>query len=168
MVGVIYYEGATLIVAKIFKIAVPVLFVFIVVVAWLAPIGPLPGFFIGGAAANAPASWADTSETDEITFEVQGGIPRVVTIWVVQVDGELHVVGSRESGWVQKLGQGGPVRLRLDGNTYSLTASLLNEGWEPALEAYVNKYRPNYPDIVNSFPPLEEAAAASAVFRLRR
>ena len=101
-------------------------------------------------------------------MEVQGNIPRVVIVWVVQVDGELHVVGSKNSVWVNKLGQGGAVRLRMGANTYSLNASLVTDGWEPILEAYVNKYRPDYPDIVNGFPPVEEAAATTSVFRLIR
>lgn len=154
--------------SKKMKIAVTLLTLAFIVVAWLAPIGPMPGFIIGGSAAETPATWGDTSQIDEISLEVQGGIPRVVIVWVVQVDGDLHVVGSRESGWVNKLGQGGAVRMRMDGNTYSLNASLLTVGWEPVLQAYVDKYRPNYPDIVNSFPPPEEAAASSAVFRLSR
>jgi hypothetical protein len=155
-------------VMKILKIGVPTLIIAIVIVGWLAPIGPLPGIFIGGSGADTPAKWGDTSKTHEILLEVQGGIPRVVTVWVVQVDGDLHVVGSRESGWVIKLGQGGAVRLRMGADTYSLNASLLTDGWEPALEAYVSKYRADYPDIVNGFPPLEEAAASTAVFRLSR
>ena len=153
---------------KILKIAAPTLILAFIILAWLAPIGPMPGFFIGGSAADTPATWGDTSTTDEIRLEVQGNVPRVVIVWVVQVGGDLHVVGSKDSVWVKKLGQGGAVRLRMGANTYSLDASLVTEGWEPVLEAYVNKYRPNYPDIVNSFPPLDEAAATTAVFRLSR
>ena len=151
---------------KFLKIAGPALVLVILMVAWLAPIGPLPGFFIGGSAATPPASWGDTSKTDEIRLEVQGGIPRVVIVWVVQVGGDLHVVGSKDSGWVNKLGQGGSVRMRMGSNTYSLNASLVTNDWESILEAYVNKYQPNYPDIVEGFPPMEEAAATIAVFRL--
>ena len=66
----------------------------IIAVAWLAPIGPMPGFIIGGTAAETPASWGDTSKTDQIRLEVQGDIPRVVIVWVVQVNGDLHVVPS--------------------------------------------------------------------------
>jgi hypothetical protein len=155
-------------VIRILKIAAPPLLLAIVIIAWLAPIGPLPGIFIGGSGADTPANWGDTSKTHEILLEVQGGIPRVVTVWVVQVDGDLHVVGSRESGWVNKLGQGGAVRMRMGADTYPLKANLLTDGWEPVLEAYVGKYQADYPDVVNGFPPLEEAAASTAVFRLSR
>jgi hypothetical protein len=155
-------------VIRILKIAAPTLLLAIVIIAWLAPIGPLPGIFIGGSGADTPANWGDTSKTHEILLEVQGGIPRVVTVWVVQVGGNLHVVGSRESGWVNKLGQGGAVRMRMGADTYPLKANLLTDGWEPVLEAYVGKYQADYPDIVSGFPPLEEAAASTAVFRLSR
>ncbi len=37
---------------KILKIAAPTLAVVVVVIAWLAPIGQLPGFFMGGTATG--------------------------------------------------------------------------------------------------------------------
>jgi len=126
----------------------------------------MPGIFIGGNQADAPQSWEDTSKTHEIKLEVKGTIPRVVIVWVVQVDGVLHVVGAKDSVWVKRIGQLSNVRMRLGDNTYSLTANLVTSNWEPILEAYTNKYREDYPDIVNSFPTIEDAAATTAVFRL--
>jgi hypothetical protein len=152
---------------KIIKIAVPILLVAIILLAWIAPLGPMPGIFIGGTASDLPDSWGNTEATHEIKLEVQGTLPRVVIIWVVQVDGHLYVVGSKSSGWVQMLGQGGPVRMRMGEQTYSLTAGLVTSGWERILDAYKDKYRPDYPDIVDGFPSLEEAVATIAVFRLQ-
>ena len=151
---------------KILKIASATLLLLLLVLAWMAPIGPLPGIRIGGTETSVPESWGDTSGIHEIKLEVQGTLPRVVTIWVVQVDGTLHVVGSKGSGWVQMLNQGGPVRMRMGDNTYSLTAESMTTGWEPILTAYIDKYRPDYPDIINGFPSLEEAAGTTSVFRL--
>ncbi len=142
--------------------------VILVIVAIAAPIGPMPGFFIGGTAAAAPANWPDTSQTDEIRLKVPGGLPRVVIIWVVEHEDELYVVGAKGSGWVDKLGNGGPVEMRLGENTYPLNATPLNQGWEPVLEAWLDKYRPGYPDIVAGFPSPEEAQGTSAVYRLER
>ena len=153
---------------KILKIALPIILVAIILVAWIAPIGPMPGIFVGGTASDLPESWGNTTATHEIQLEVQGTLPRVVIIWVVQVDGQLYVVGSKGSGWVQMLGQGGPVRMRMGNKTYSLNAGMVTTDWEPILEAYMNKYRADYPDIVNSFPALEEAVATTAVFRLAK
>ena len=43
-------------------------------------------------------------------------------IWVVQVEGELYVVGSKNSGWVQLIGSSAPVEIRLRGQTFALKA----------------------------------------------
>ena len=56
--------------------------------------------------------------------------------------------------------------MRMGDKTYSLTASLVSTDWERILEAYKDKYRVDYPDIVNGFPALEEAVATTSVFRL--
>ena len=150
------------------KIAVPAILAVVLVVLLVAPIGPMPGIFIGGTPVEAPESWSDTSDVDEILLKVPGLLPRVVIIWVVEHGGELHVVGSKDSGWVKMIGAGSPVEMRLGDSTYSLKASPVAEGWQPILEAYVAKYRAGYPDIVAGFPTLEEAADSVAVFRLDR
>ena len=133
-----------------------------------APIGPVPGFFIGGKATDAPEQWEDTSGVDEILLKVSGTPPRVVILWVIQHGGELHVVGRKDSGWAKMIGNGSPVELRIGDRTYSLQASPVVEEWQPVVEAYVDKYRPNYPDIVAGFPSIEEAEGVIAVFRLNR
>ena len=145
---------------------VAVLLIAVLIVA--TPLGPLPGFFIGGAAANPPAQWPDTSDTHEIRLKVPGTLPRVVIIWVVEHAGELHVVGAKDSGWVQMLGDGGPVELRLADNTYALNATPVTGAWQPVLEAWLDKYRPDYPEIVEGFPAIDEAEGTVAVYRLDR
>jgi len=112
--------------------------------------------------------WPDTAKIDEVKLKVPGTLPRVVIIWVVQHQGELHVVGAPDSGWVQRLGVGGPVELRIEDKTYALNAVRLTEAWQPVLVAYTEKYRPDYPDIVDSFPSLAEAEGKFALFRLDR
>jgi len=152
-------------IAKYSLIAVLLIAAILVIVA---PVGPMPGFFIGGKEVPAPAQWMDTANTDEIKLRIPGSLPRVVIIWVIQHDGELHVVGAPDSGWVKMIGQGSPVEMRLGENTYTLYATPLTEGWEPVLTAYVDKYRPNYPEIVDGFPSIDEAQGSIAVFRLDR
>lgn len=139
-----------------------------VLVVVLAPIGPLPGFLIGGTTAEVPARWPDTSQVDEILLEVPSTPPRVVTIWVVDYEGELHVVGAPDSGWVSRLGSGGPVRMRLGDNTYALRAERITDNWRAILGAYIDKYQADYPDIIAGFPAVEEAEGQFALFRLRR
>ena len=152
---------------KILKIVAAVALLALVVVAVVAPIGPLPGVFIGGEHTAPPASWPDTSGVHEIRLKVPGTLPRVVTIWVIDHEGELHVVGRRDSGWVKMIGQGTPVEMRLGDRTYSLNATPLTEGWQAVLEAYVAKYKPHYPEIVAGIPPVGEAKDR-VVFRLSR
>tara|TARA_R110002073_G_scaffold7456_1_gene42364 strand:- start:29867 stop:30331 length:465 start_codon:yes stop_codon:yes gene_type:complete len=151
---------------KAIKIALALLFVVLIVVAILAPIGPLPGLRIGGNESPVPANWGDTSQIHEIKLKVPGTIPRVVIIWVIQYEGDLYVVGNSSSGWVKMLGKGGPVSVRIDDNTYHLNASQLMTGWEPVMQSYMDKYRPDYPEIVNNFPDAQDAIGTISVFRL--
>jgi hypothetical protein len=133
---------------------------------FVTPIGPMPGFFIGGQPTPVPKAWPDTSKVDEILLKVPGILPRVVIIWVVQVDSALYVVGSRSSGWVQRIADGANVEIRLSGNTYALAAVPIKQELERVVDAYKNKYRADYPDIVAGFPTLEEAGDQFGVFRL--
>ena len=153
---------------KILKISVPLFFLLLIVFVLVAPIGPLPGVLIGGIESEPPLDWGDTLSVHEITLEVPGPLPRVVIIWVAQSLGELYIVGSKDSGWVSMLGEGGPVRMRMDDKTYSLNGTLIETGWKQAMETYVAKYRPHYPEIVEGFPAVEEAGRSIAVFRLTR
>ena len=126
----------------------------------------MPGFFIGGQPTPVPKAWPDTSKVDEILLKVPGTLPRVVIIWVVQVDSALYVVGSRSSGWVQRIADGANVEMRLSGNTYALAAVPIKQELERVVIAYENKYRLDYPDILAGFPTLEEAGDQFGVFRL--
>ena len=153
---------------NILKIVAVVLLLAVVVLAVVAPVGPMPGVRIGGTEAQPPAQWEDTSGVHEIKLKVPGTLPRVVIIWVVDLAGELYVVGAADSGWVTMIGSGSPVEMRLGDNTYGLTAEPVGSGWEPILAAYVAKYRPDYPEIVGGFPSIEEAEGQMAVFHLKR
>ena len=153
---------------KFVKIGVGVLVVLLAVLAVIAPLGPVPGFFIGGSPTESPETWPDTSDVHEIKLGVPGTLPRVVIIWVIDYEGELYIVGSSESGWVKMIGDASPVEMRLADNTYSLNAALMNEGWQPMMAAYVDKYEPDYPDIVSTFPSVEEAQGLISVFKLTR
>ncbi len=150
------------------KIALPAALVLAAILVVVGPIGPMPGLFIGGTSMQTPEEWGDTSEVDEIMLRVPGLLPRVVIIWVIDHGGALHVVGSKDSGWVKMIGSGSPVQMRIGDSTYSLKASPVAEGWQPILEAYVAKYEADYPDIVAGFPSMDEAADLVAVFRLDR
>jgi hypothetical protein len=152
---------------KALKIVALVVAVVLVVLIFATPLGPLPGLFIGGTATPVPASWGDTRPIHEIQLQVgEGPIRRVVIIWVVQVDGLLHVVGAKESGWTAAIGGSGPVRMRMGDKTYDMQATLMTDGWQPVLQAYVDKYRADYPEIIEGFPSIDEAQGAVSVFQL--
>ncbi len=68
---------------KMLKIAALVVSLLVVKLIGLAPIGPMPGVFIGGTQTATPAVWGNTSAEHEIRLKVPGTIPRVVIIWVI-------------------------------------------------------------------------------------
>ncbi len=153
---------------KVLKYTVAALALIVAVVIFVAPIGPLPGIFIGGSASASPQLWQDTSQIDEVRLRVAGTLPRVVIIWVVQRDNQLYVIGANGSGWISMLDQGGPVQLRIGDETYSLLASKLTEGQLPIIAAYQNKYRANYPDIVGDMGAPEDMINGASVYLLAR
>ena len=154
--------------SKILKIGVLVLLLGAGIIIVLAPIGPMPGFFIGGTEKSAPEDWGIQADVDEIRLKVSGLVPRVVIVWVVKFKDELYVVGSSESGWVKMLGEGAKVEVRIADSTYALNAIRISSELEPIVTAYSNKYRPDYPEIVNSFPTMDEAKGSFGVFKLSR
>ena len=91
---------------------------------------------------------------------------RIYLCFKAFLDGALYVVGNSASGWVERLGDGAAVEMRLSGNTYALNATPVTQDLERLLNAYKDKYRPNYPDIVAGFPELAEAGDQFGVFRL--
>ena len=58
---------------KILKIAIAVLVVALGVVAIAAPIANMPGFLIGGSAADVPTFWGDTLPIEEIHLQIGSG-----------------------------------------------------------------------------------------------
>lgn len=153
---------------QLIKTGVTGLLLIMALLVALAPIGPLPGFFIGGTPTSAPAVWNDTGDLLEVRLRVEGTLPRVVIIWVVQLDNELYVMGSNESGWVSMLGDGGPVELRIEEATYSLTAQRMTSGQLPIIEAYQEKYREDYPGIVNNMGSPQDMLSGTSVYQLVR
>ena len=153
---------------RIAKIALSILVALALIVFVAAPIGPVPGFFIGGTETTLPATWEDTSGVDEIRLKVPGPIPRVVIIWVIDFEGELFVLGSTSSGWIRMIGDGSPVEVRVGDRTYAVRATPVTERVEEIYDAYIAKYEPNYPDLVARIPSLEEGRELGAIFRLDR
>ena len=155
---------------KLFKFGVLIFALTVALIVIAAPIGPLPGFFIGGTPSEAPNNWPDTSAEHEIRLKVVDLLPRVVIIWMVEYNQELYVVGAADSGWVRMIGESAPVKMRLNDSTFDLVAQLVTTDMEAIATAYLDKYRADYPDIIASFPSVEEAEVSDSfrIFRLTR
>jgi hypothetical protein len=138
-----------------------------IILAIAAPIGPMPGFRVGGSPAEPPASWVGAQLPDEVRFGTYDGfLPYVVTIWVVESGGSLYVVGDPASTWVKKATNSSDVRIRIGDSVYDMQARRMPAGRVDVLQAYVDRYKADYPEIINSFPPLPEFAQGSALFEL--
>ena len=151
------------------KVAITILLLLIAAVATIAPIGPLPGFFIHGTPTEVPASWPDTSDEHEILLQVKGALPRVVIIWVVNYENDLYVLGGTTSGWVQMIGESAPVKMRLDNSTFDLIAERVTDDLVAITTAYRDKYRADYPEIIDSSDLVVNKEDESfRVFRLKK
>ncbi len=151
------------------SISLIVLVVLLLAGALAAPLGPVPGFRLGGTEAAPPARWSDLHLPHEVLLQTSGGLlPRVVTIWVVETDNELYVFGSRDSGWVESALRSPAVRLRVEDTVYSLRAEALQPPEPDIYRKYVDRYAADYPDIIAQMPSLEEAAEVGMAFRLQR
>ena len=149
------------------KISVIVLIVIGLVVLYSAPIGPMPGIFIGGTPTAVPEQWGETQHIHEIQLQAgEGPMARTVIIWVVDIDEDLHVVGTKGTGWVSAVGDGGPVRIQMAGSLYDLQATQVVHDKRRVTTAWVEKYKTDYPEIVSGFPQTDEALETTAVFKL--
>ena len=149
------------------KIIVPITLLAILVL-YLLPIAVVPGFFIGGTEKQVPAEWGDTSGIDEVRLKAKGLIPRVVIIWIVQVNGELYVSGGKDSGWITRLLENDNAYLRIGDNTYSVTAERQTQNLDELMNAWYNKYQPNYPELVGQMREASANLRSYEVFRLAR
>jgi hypothetical protein len=151
------------------KIVLIVLLVVVLGAAIAAPIGPMPGFRIGGNDADAPEQWSSIDIPGEVRLASYSGLlPHVVIIWIVESDNRLYVIGDPASAWVEGATNAPDVRLRMGDNTYDMRATRLQPGPQEIFLKYINRYKDDYPEIIDSFPPPEEFATGAALFELTR
>lgn len=151
------------------KIVLIVLLVVVLGAAIAAPIGPMPGFRIGGTDAAAPDQWSSIELPGEVRLASYGGVlPHVVIIWIVESDNRLYVIGDPASTWVQGATSAPDIRLRIGDSTYDMQAKQLQPGPQEIFLKYIDRYKDDYPEIIASFPPPEEFANSAAVFELTR
>ena len=133
---------------NLLKVGITILLLLLAAVSTIAPIGPLPGLFIYGTPTEVPAIWPNTSNEHEILLLVDGALPRVVTIWVVDYKKDLYVLGSTTSGGVEMIGDSAPVKMRLGNSTFNLIAKRVTNDLAAITTAYRDKYRADYPEII--------------------
>ena len=152
---------------KIWKIGLSLFTVVLITLLVRLPIATTPGFFIGGSASAAPATWEETSSIHEIKLRVADLIPRVVIIWFVEIDNDLYIIGETDSGWVSILETGGPVHMRLQDSTYPLLATIVTSSEDKILQAWQEKYEADYPEFFASSAS-DDFLEYSSVYRLSR
>jgi hypothetical protein len=151
------------------KIILIILLIVALGAAIAAPIGPMPGFRIGGNDAEAPDDWSSLELPNEVLLaNYAGALPHVVIIWVVEDSNRLYVIGAPDSTWVEGTTKAPDVRLRIRDNTYNMRATRLQPGPQEIFLKYINRYKDDYPEIIASFPPPEEFASSAVAFELTR
>jgi hypothetical protein len=144
-----------------------VVIVVIVIAAVMAPIGPMPGIRLGGTTASAPDQWSSVTLPEEVRLEASGGVlPYVVIIWVFESDNNLYVIGSPDSRWVALASENPDVRLRINDDVYAMKATRMPPGRVDLAQKYVDRYKDNYPQIVESFGPLDAFAQGAVLIEL--
>ena len=84
---------------------------------------------------------------------------------ILALAGLLPAINPAHAAWELNM----PVGVStISGKTYDLHATPVTQGYESVATAYMDKYRPDYPEIVGGFPSPEEAAGLISVFRLNR
>ena len=142
------------------------LMVILLGVALAAPIGPMPGIRLGGSPATVPAQWSSVDLPEEVLLATSAGVlPHVVIIWVVESDDRLYLIGDPASTWVEGVTASPDVQLRIGDNVYDMQATRI-EGRQDLFQMYIDRYKDNYPDIIASFPPIEQFAQGGALFEL--
>jgi hypothetical protein len=135
----------------------------------MAPIGPMPGVWLGGTATAAPADWRTVELPMTVQLKTSGGLlPRVVNIWIVEADNELYVFGARDSGWVQAALQDPAVTLRMGDAAYALNAVAAEDRAPAAYVRYLDRYRADFPELVGDLPADSADFEGGAAFRLAR
>ena len=136
-------------------------------IMYLLPIGVVLGFLLIELNSKLPHR-EDTSSVNEVRLKAGDPIPRVVIIWIVQVNGELYVSGGKDSGWVSRLLKNADAQLRIGDSTYAVTAERQTQNLDELMSAWYDKYQPNYPEIVGQMRAASSNPRPYEVFRLAR
>ena len=125
------------------------------------PIDAIPGMVLGGTPTDAPTSWADVNDQDDIFISTQGFPPWVVRTWYAGVDDGLYVFAWRESNWRSRIGAEPEATVRIGDAAYAVRAVAIDEESTNAAVgvAYRKKYS-HYNDAEKYGQDMADAAVA--------
>ena len=97
------------------------------------PVGPIAGSKLEGTPAEWPDDWSFSERHENFLLETNSKDPYSVTVWAVDVDGELYITAvSPENQWVKNLQMDPFVVIALDGKLYSGRAHVISDQQEMA------------------------------------
>lgn len=104
-----------------------------------------PGLWLKGDVVTTPVSdWSFTDKIQSIKIQTQTPylLPHSVTIWCAVSDGHLYVTSGRGRAWVEDVVRDPHVRLKIGGQIFDRTMSLVTDPAEKeaALQAKGKKY----------------------------
>jgi len=112
-----------------------------------APQDSRPGFWLRGELQSQfPADWSFSNDHKEVFIEVATPylLPHSLTIWCVEVDGNLFVAASRpeEKRWPGWVADEPDVKLQIGDELYPVTLEVMTNDTEiaPVRRAYAAKY----------------------------
>jgi hypothetical protein len=105
----------------------------------------VPGLWLKGErVANPVNDWSFTNKIQQIKIQTQTPflLPHSVTIWCAVYNGNLYVTSSRGKLWVEDIIRDPHVRLKIAGQVFDRTLSVVNDPVEKAavLQAKGEKY----------------------------
>ena len=107
------------------------------------PMGPIAGNKLEGTLAEWPEDWSFTADRENFLLETNPEDPYSVTIWAVDVDGDLYITAvDSNSRWVQNIMQNSDVLVAVAGKLYPGRAHVVTDPNEmtPVGSRYGSKY----------------------------
>lgn len=105
--------------------------------------GPIAGNKLEGTTSTWPDDWSFSGEYENLLLETNPEDPYSVTVWAVDVEGELYITAvDPDSRWVQNIAQNSDVVVGVAGKLYPGRAHVITDPAEmnPVGLRYGTKY----------------------------
>ena len=128
--------------------------------AGCGPMGPVPGFALGGEEQPAPDDFAFVQDHDLIQIRTHfgGWLPQVHHIWGVGVDNGIYAIAVEGASWRARIDEDPNVLLRVGDAHYQLTATSVDDVVEVqrVFDAYIEKYGSQLEEILGRPGTIED------------